>query len=396
MKILAIDDQQLVLLPIEKRLKEMGYDILIETDPLKGLKIFENSTPDLLIIDINMPGMNGLDMIKSIRETNKETPIMVLSGNTNDDIILQGFELGVTDYMKKPLSLNEICARVKRILGDPVVKPKSVSSSNILIQHRCVGVVIPCYNEEDRLLSKSFIDFVNANSGYHLCFVNDGSTDNTLDVLNAIRKGRENYISVYDCVVNGGKAEAVRRGMLYLSKKTELDYIGFLDADLSTDFQDFELLVQTIEESDFKIVSGSRISRMGANITKESARALISKTINLMIRTILSMDFKDTQCGAKIFRRDSVQQLFSDAFITRWLFDVEIFMRLKNEVGVEKANQLICERPLNRWIHADGSKLSFKDSLKIGFQLMNIAWNYSILPRFFKKDSNQHEPVTLT
>lgn len=396
MKILAIDDQQLVLLPIEKRLKEMGYDILIETDPVKGLRIFENESPDLLIIDINMPGMNGIDIIKSIRKKNTETPIVVLSGNTSDEIILQGFELGVTDYMKKPLSLNEICARVKRILGDPVVKPKSVSSDNILIQHRCVGVVIPCYNEEDRLLSKTFIDFVNANSGYHLCFVNDGSTDRTLEVLNELRKGRENYISVYDCVVNGGKAEAVRRGMLFLSKRTELDYIGFLDADLSTDFQDFELLVQTIEESDFKIVSGSRISRMGANITKESARAIISKTINLMIRTILSMDFKDTQCGAKIFRRDSVEELFSESFITRWLFDVEIFMRLKNEVGADRANQLICERPLNRWIHADGSKLSFKDSLKIGFQLIRIAWNYTIAPKFFGKEQKQQEAITLT
>ncbi|MBT8252838.1 MAG: response regulator [Bacteroidia bacterium] len=395
MKILAIDDQQLVLLPIQKRLNEIGYDVQIETDPIKGLKSYENERPDLLIIDINMPGTSGIEIIKSIRKKDEETPIMVLSGNTEDKIILEVFDLGVNDYMKKPLSLNEVCARVKRMLGNPASNSAESLSDNMMIQHRCVGVVIPCYNEEDRLLSETFIDFVNSNSGYHLCFVNDGSTDNTLEVLNKLKLGREDYISVYNCEKNGGKAEAVRQGMLHLHDQKDLDYIGFLDADLSTDFSDFEELVKTIEQSDFKIVSGSRISRMGADITKESARKIISKTINLMICTILSMDFKDTQCGAKIFRRDSVKDLFALPFITKWLFDVEIFMRVKNDLGTEKAKASICERPLNRWIHADGSKLSFKDSLKIGLQIFRIAWDYRIKPMFQKEDLSYQNQVSL-
>ena len=71
--------------------------------------------------------------------------------------------------------------------------------------------------------------------------------------------------------------------MLHMAKKEDLDYIGFLDADLSTDLADFDDLVKTIEHSDFKIVSGSRIARMGANITKESARKIISLTINFLL-----------------------------------------------------------------------------------------------------------------
>ncbi|MFS4482941.1 response regulator [Hyunsoonleella sp. 2307UL5-6] len=376
MKILAIDDQQLVLLPIQKRLIELGYDVKIETDANNSISLYNSFKPDLVIVDINMPKVSGLDIIKKIRNSKKaDTPIMVLSGNTKDDIITEGFELGINDYMKKPLSLNEICARVKRLIGAPEVK-NMTRKSDVMIQERCVGVVIPCYNEEERLLSREFTDYIDKNSGYHLCFVNDGSKDKTLQVLKELQKGREDFITVYDCEKNGGKAEAVRLGMLHMAKKEDLDYIGFLDADLSTDLADFDDLVKTIESSEFKIVSGSRIARMGANITKESARKIISLTINFIIRKILKMDFKDTQCGAKIFHKDVIAIAFGKKFVTQWIFDVEIFKRMSIHFGLKQAKAMLCEQPLKRWIHADGSKLSMKDSVKIVGQLAQIAWVY--------------------
>ncbi|TGV01495.1 response regulator [Flavivirga rizhaonensis] len=377
MKILAIDDQQLVLLPLQKRLNELGYDVRIETDANKGISQYHSFNPDLVIVDINMPTISGLEIVKYIRNSKrKDTPVMVLSGNTEDKVITAGFDLGINDYMKKPLSLNEICARIKRLIGQPMVTFSNTNNSHVVIQQRCVGVVIPCYNEEDRLLSTEFTNFIDKNTGYHLCFVNDGSKDNTLEVLNNLRKGREDYITVYNCEKNGGKAEAVRLGMLHMVEKADLDFIGFLDADLSTDLKDFDELVSTIENSDFKIVSGSRISRMGANITKESARKIISMTINFIIRKILGMNFKDTQCGAKIFRKDVIQLAFDKKFVTQWIFDVEIFKRMSMHFGIEKAKSYICEKPLKRWIHADGSKLSMKDSIKIVGQLGQIAWVY--------------------
>ena len=376
MKILAIDDQKLVLIPLKSRLAELGYEVLTETNALKGMELYDSFQPDLVIVDMNMPTVSGMEIVQHIRRDKKDTtPIMILSGNTDDEMITKGFDLGVNDYMKKPLSLNEVCARVKRLIGVP--RHATVASTDtVMIQQRCVGVVIPCYNEAERLLSTEFIDFIDKNSGYHLCFVNDGSKDATLEVLNDLRKGRENFITVYDCAKNGGKAEAVRLGMLHMVKKADLDYIGFLDADLSTDLADFDELVSTIENSDFKIVSGSRISRMGANITKESARKVISLTINFIIRTILSMNFKDTQCGAKIFHKDVIHLAFDKKFITKWLFDVEIFMRMRRHFGLDTAKAMMCEKPLKRWIHADGSKLSMKDSIKIIGQLGQIAWSY--------------------
>jgi hypothetical protein len=161
-----------------------------------------------------------------------------------------------------------------------------------------------------------------------------------------------------------------------MAKQDDLDYIGFLDADLSTDLSDFDDLVSTIENSDYKIVSGSRISRMGANIAKEFGRNLISFIINYIIRRILKMDINDTQCGAKIFRKDVIDITFKEKFVTQWIFDVEIFKRMTLHFGLDKAKGILCEQPLKRWIHVDGSKLSMKDSIKIVGQLFQIAWTY--------------------
>ena len=392
MKILIIDDQELVVLSLEKSLLDLGYEVVSANSISDGIAKYDQSNPDLVIADINMPysndksvgseiiegqeAYNGLEIARHVKKTRGHTtPVMILSGNTDEDIIVKGFDLGVDDYMKKPLSLSEIGARVKRLIGSGE-KVATNTKKNQIIQNDCIGVVIPCYNEELRLLGDEFRTFINSNLGYHLCFVNDGSTDKTLEVLEELRKGHEDHISIYDCEKNGGKAEAVRLGMLHLAKHEQFDYIGFLDADLSTDFEDFHDLVKTISNSKFKVVSGSRMARMGADITKESARAIISKIINFIIRKTIGMEFNDTQCGAKIMSKDVIENTFQTKFITKWLFDVEIFMRMKKIYGDEETKKIVCEQPLKRWIHADGSKLSFKDSLKIVFQIGHIAIHY--------------------
>ena len=392
MKILIIDDQQLVLLSLEKALTDLGYEVHSAENVEYAIKSYDEIQPNLVIVDINLSGnldlqesveiSSGLEVVRYIREVKKDskTPIMVLSGNTDEEVIVKGFDLGIDDYMKKPLSLSEIGARVKRLIG--VVSSAKITESGDgrsqqqYIQNKCVGIVIPCYNEEERLLGEEFKKFTHQNLGYHLCFVNDGSKDKTLEVLAELRKGNEDYISIYDCEKNGGKAEAVRLGMLHLAKQSQFDYIGFLDADLSTNFDDFQDLATTITNSKYKLVFGSRMARMGADITKQSARAIISKTINFIIRKTLGMEINDTQCGAKIMTKEIIEKTFQEKFITKWLFDVEIFMRMKKIYGSKQTQEYILEKPLNRWIHADGSKLSMKDSIKIVGQIGQIAFRY--------------------
>ena len=386
MKILAIDDQRLILLSVEKKLTELGYKVKTATSASEGIKLYQDFQPDLVLLDMNMPDMagnrvvecTGTEVVKYIRLFVKDdTPILVMSGNYRETVIIENFKFGINDYIKKPVSLDEIAMRIKRIIGSPNTDSEDIKTSySQIVQKSCVGIVIPCYNEAERLNSKEFESFALKNLGYHICFVNDGSTDNTLKALHQIRKGNEDNITVYNCKKNGGKAEAVRLGMLHMAKESQYDYLGYLDADLSTDFSDFDALVRTIESSNFKIVSGSRISRMGADITKESARKIISKTINLIIQKILGMPFKDTQCGAKVMKRDLAIKMFKNPFVTKWLFDVEIFMRMRKLFGKELATDSICEQPLKRWIHADGSKLSMSDSFKIFSQLLFLGWKY--------------------
>lgn len=380
MRILAVDDQPLVLKSIENKLSKAGYEVILAHNGLEAIEQYDKTSPDLVILDLEMPLSSGMDVIQSIRKNpNDQTPIIVMSGNEEEEAIVKTFQHGVNDYIQKPVGLNELLARVKRHLNQDV-SDKSFQTNNkkekVQIQKNIIGVVIPCYNEELRLRTEDFLSFIDSNLGYHLCFVNDGSTDNTLGVLNDLAKGRESNISVFNCELNGGKAEAVRQGMLHLLKDPQLDYIGFLDADLSTDFKDFDDLVHTISTSEFKIVSGSRIARMGADIHKEGARAIISKTINKIIQNILGMPFRDTQCGAKIMTRDVIGKVFKKRFHTRWLFDVEIFLRMKKEYGSDKAISFLCEQPLKRWVHEDGSKLSMKDSFKILGQLFQLAVQY--------------------
>lgn len=380
MKILTADDQPIILKSIKHKLESVGFEVYTATNGEEAILSFDINSPNLVILDLNMPIKSGFEVIEHIRKIRKQnTPIIVMSGNDEETTIVEAFNLGADDYIEKPVGLNEVVVRVKKLLKMPLnvadLKINDISKSAIL-QKNGVGVVIPCYNEETRLKTEKFNHFVRNNPGYHLCFVNDGSTDKTLVVLNKFREGKEDYISVFDCPKNGGKAEAVRLGMLHLAKDESLDYIGFLDADLSTDFQAFDDLTKTIASSQYKIVSGSRISRMGADIVKQSSRGIISKTINFIIRKILGMEFQDTQCGAKIMTKSVIEDVFQEPFLTRWLFDVEIFMRMKRKYGVEKAKTMICEQPLNRWVHEDGSKLSMKDSVKIIGQLFQIAIRY--------------------
>ncbi|MDX1702196.1 MAG: response regulator [Melioribacteraceae bacterium] len=379
MKILAVDDQQLILTSIRHKLKNAGYELYFAKEGKEALEIFDRENPDLMILDLNMPEYDGFYVLDQIRaKRQNEVPIIVMSGEDEEDIIVKAFNEGADDYVQKPVGLNELLVRINKLLKNPLLIPVKADgpAASQKIQKNIVGVVIPCYNEEKRLKTQSFTNFVEKKLGYHLCFVNDGSKDNTLEVLNKLSEGREEYISVYNCPINGGKAEAVRLGILHLVKDPQIDYFGYLDADLSTNFEDFEDLVQTIATSDFQIVGGSRMARMGANITKEGGRAIISKSINLIIRNILGMSFNDTQCGAKVMTREVAENMFNTKFLTSWLFDVEIFLRMKKYYGVDSVNKLICEQPLKRWIHEEGSHLSMKDSFKILYQLLQIKLRY--------------------
>ena len=249
------------------------------------------------------------------------------------------------------------------------------------------GLIIPCYNEEKRLNVQAFIDFINCDNEYHLCFVNDGSKDKTVKVLREIQQVNPTKVSIVDIKKNAGKAAAVRAGARYLYSKGNIQYIGFIDADLSTDFEDFGELLKTLKtNNELSFVFGSRAKNASEAIEKDKIRGIISKVINLLIVLILGLSISDTQCGAKVFRAALVPVMFEKNFFSRWLFDVEMFIRLKRHLGKAEVVKSIYEQPLKRWVHMDDSKLGLKDSLEIPYRLLSIWYNYNIKYAF---SSNQ-------
>jgi CheY-like chemotaxis protein len=125
MKILVIDDQELVILSLSKCLTDLGYEVKSANNVFNAIAAYDEFQPNLVIADINMPVLtssidtnqpfsvndkaSGLEIVKYIKQIKKhDTPVMILSGNNDEEVILKGFDLGVSDYMKKPLSLNEI------------------------------------------------------------------------------------------------------------------------------------------------------------------------------------------------------------------------------------------------------------------------------------------------
>ena len=241
------------------------------------------------------------------------------------------------------------------------------------------GIIIPCYNEEKRLNKEAFVQFITNNEEYHLCFVNDGSKDNTMGVLKEMKMEVPNQISIVDVKKNVGKATAVRAGVRYLYNREDIAYIGFIDADLSTDFKDFKDLVKTLKSNEkLSVVFGSRNSG-GNGIKRDYFRNIFSKIIKSFILLILGLPIRDTQCGAKVFSKNIVPVVYGDAFISRWLFDVEIFLRLKKYLGKKHVMNHIFEQPLMRWVHEDDSKLGMKDSIEIPLRLLHIwtAYNFN-------------------
>ncbi|MEO1255986.1 MAG: glycosyltransferase [Bacteroidota bacterium] len=230
------------------------------------------------------------------------------------------------------------------------------------------GIVIPCYNESKRLDSEAFVQYAKLNPQNSLCFVNDGSTDNTKEILLKIRRiVNEENVYIYDLDKNVGKADAVRQGAMFMFKYTDVDTIGFLDADLSTTLSEYDELTSRLDDhnGELKVVFGSRNLGSGEGIERNPLRDVLSKFIKILIQAIIKVKIADTQCGAKVFRRALIPRIYKNSFFSRWLFDVEIILRLKKKLGKDSFMSSFLEKPLNSWVHMEGSKLSLKDSIFI-------------------------------
>lgn len=235
-------------------------------------------------------------------------------------------------------------------------------------------IIVPCYNEEDRLPQQDFLDFISAND-IHFCFVNDGSSDRTIDVLQKLKGAFSDKISIIDYANNVGKAEAIRKGIHSIVPQNKYEYIGYFDADLATPLKEIRLLLNSLVLSEsYEFAFGARVLRLGSIIKRSSVRHYLSRLFATFASMILKLPVYDTQCGAKIFKIKLAKRIFRDPFITNWLFDIELFARTKN---LRKGIQPFIEIPLSQWIEKRGSKIKLRDFFMVPLELIKIRNHYS-------------------
>lgn len=239
---------------------------------------------------------------------------------------------------------------------------------------RKTGIVVPCYNESKRLDFKSFISTIENEPNLSFLFVDDGSTDATIKVLNAIKEKCGAQVDILRLDQNCGKAEAVRRGILELIDGP-FDYVGYWDADLATPLDAIQTFCTLLDSTDNTIVIGSRVKLLGRNIARKAARHYFGRIFASCASLLLSIDVYDTQCGAKLFRNSPpLKKVFARPFKVNWTFDVEMLARFPIVLGrtPSAVSSHWYEYPLKEWIDVEGSKVKFLDFIISSFEFCTL------------------------
>jgi glycosyltransferase involved in cell wall biosynthesis len=241
-------------------------------------------------------------------------------------------------------------------------------------------VVIPCFDEARRLNLPAFREFATAIPHVQFLFVNDGSRDETLSMLEGLKQAYPGVVDVLDMPKNSGKAEAVRQGMRAAIERG-CDFVAFWDADLSTGLDEIEPFRNIMRDRpEIEMVFGARVNLLGRHIERKLSRHYIGRMFATMVALALRLPVYDTQCGAKMFRvTDDLRRVLEKAFISRWIFDVEIiarFLVLRNDGSRPPVRSIIVEKPLLRWRDVEGSKLRPRHFVMVMGDFLRIYSRY--------------------
>lgn len=120
-KILIVEDEELMLKSLEFRLKKDGYQVFAAKDGVNALELIKENQFDLIITDIMLPFVGGLEIVSKVKTdpATKNTPVIVLSAVGLENVVLEAFQLGADDFITKPFNLSELSIRVKKHVKQP-------------------------------------------------------------------------------------------------------------------------------------------------------------------------------------------------------------------------------------------------------------------------------------
>lgn len=229
-------------------------------------------------------------------------------------------------------------------------------------------IIIPAYNEEERIgkTLEDYCRFFNKTKiDYKLLVILNGCKDKTLDVIKKykIKYPQIEYKNIKEAIGKGG---AVIEGF----KIANSNLIGFVDADNSTEVKAFYDLVKNLNGYD--CVIASRWMKNSIVSPKQSFyRRFASRGFNSLVRILFGINVHDTQCGAKLFKKDSIKDVIYSIRTTRWAFDVDLLYQLK------RRRYIINEIP-TEWHEHEGSKLNVNKAIfEMFFALIRLRIIYS-------------------
>lgn len=115
-KVLLVEDERTLSSILKDTLETMGFSVEQAYDGSEGLRMYFEFHPDILVVDVMMPKMSGFDMVRELRQSDKEIPILFLTAKTTVDDVVTGFNIGADDYLKKPFAIPELVVRMKALL----------------------------------------------------------------------------------------------------------------------------------------------------------------------------------------------------------------------------------------------------------------------------------------
>ena len=133
-KVLLVEDEQTLAMIIKDTLEGQGFLIQTAADGEEGLRLFFDLRPDVLVADVMMPRMDGFEMVRRIRQTDRRTPVLFLTARSAVNDVVEGFELGANDYLKKPFGMQELIVRIKALMGRACTYTPPAESEQILYE----------------------------------------------------------------------------------------------------------------------------------------------------------------------------------------------------------------------------------------------------------------------
>jgi dolichyl-phosphate beta-glucosyltransferase len=243
-----------------------------------------------------------------------------------------------------------------------------------------ICLIVPCYNEAQRLNVEAFRRFLARSTATHILFVDDGSYDNTVTLLDTLSGEFPGQASVLRRPANQGKAETVRSGMVHALENLRPEIVGFWDADLATPLELVPNLLAILEARPaIEMVFGARVQLLGRRVERRAMRHYLGRVFATAVSSVLHLAIYDTQCGAKLFRvTPEIGKIFGEPFLSRWVFDVEILARYLVRYGgdVKRLEQAIYEYPLEVWTDVAGSKVRPADFFTAFWDVFRIHRKY--------------------